>query len=59
MRKKLMFVFCLISLIGFLIGLNDADHYGSFYFVDFFQIWIAFSLPLLIQLIYISIFRER
>ena len=59
MRKKLMFVFCLISLVGFLIGLNDADGYGGFDFVDFFQIWIGFSLPLLIQLIYISIFRER
>ena len=54
-----MFVFCLISLVGFLIGLNDADGYGGFDFVDFFQIWIGFSLPLLIQLIYISIFRER
>ena len=59
MRKKLMFVFCLISLIGFLIGLNDADRYSGFDFVEFFQIWIVFSLPLLIQLIYISIFRER
>lgn len=55
-----MFVFRLISLFGFLIGLNDADSYGGgFDFVDFFQIWIGFSLPLLIQLIYISIFRER
>ena len=59
MRKKLMFVFCLISLVGFLIGLNDADRYSGFDFVYFFQIWIGFSLPLLIQLIYISIFRER
>ena len=59
MRKKLMFVFYLISLVGFLIDLNDADSYGGgFDFVDFFQIWIGFSLPLLIQLIYISIFRE-
>ena len=58
MRKKLMFVFCLISLGGFLGGLGDAQ-YASDKLITFLQIWIYFSIPLIIQLIYISIFRER
>ena len=57
MRKKLMFVFSLLSLFGFLIGLNDANGYYSFDFALFFRIWIGFSLPLIIQFIYILIFR--
>jgi len=58
MRKKLMFVFCLISLFGFLYGFNSVTEYGLS-FLNLLEVWIAFSLPLIIQLIYISIFRER
>jgi len=58
MRKKLMFVFCLISLFGFLYGFFGVTDYG-FSFLYLLQVWIVFSLPLIIQLIYISIFRER
>ena len=58
MRKVFMFVFSLLSLFGFIIGLNEAQ-YASEKLITFFQIWILWSIPLIIQLIYISIFRER
>jgi len=53
-----MFVFSMISLLGFFVGLSDADGYDGFDFVEFFQIWVAFSIPLIIQFIYILIFRD-
>ncbi len=60
MRKKCMFVFSVISLVGFTLGLSGGNFgYGGPNFIDFLQIWIGFSLPLLIHLIYISIFREQ
>ena len=58
MNKPLMFVFSIISLLGLLAGLNDADFYGGFDFVSFFQIWVSCSIPLIIQFIYILIFRD-
>lgn len=61
MRKKLMFVFSLISLCGLMIGYHDADRYinQKFVFFEFIEMWFLFSLPLLIQFIYILIFRKR
>ena len=61
MRKKLLFVFSIISLVGLVAGLAEGEggYGGAFNFVAFFQAWILFSLPLIIQLIYILIFRER
>ena len=58
MRKVFMFVFFLLSLFGFIIGLEEAK-YASEKLITFFQNWILCSIPLIIQLIYISIFRER
>ena len=58
MRKVFMFVFSLLSLFGFMLGLSEAQ-YASGKFIKFFEVWILWSVPLIIQLIYITIFRER
>ena len=59
-EKKLLFTFSIFSLIGFLSGLEAGrEHSGGFGFVEFFQIWIGFSTPLIIQNTYSFIFRDK
>ena len=54
MKKNLLFVFSLLSLLGFMFGLDDYSDYG--YIEDLFPIWGYFSVPLIIQLIWLRIF---
>ncbi len=58
MRKVFMFVFSLLSLTGFMLGLSEAQ-YASGKLIRFFEVWILWSVPLIIQLIYILIFSKR
>jgi hypothetical protein len=54
-RKKLMFTYSMFSLAGCLVAF-------LFFTFDLGQLlgwWLFFSLPLIIQLIYIKIFREQ
>ena len=54
MRKKLLFLWSLLSLAGFIIGLITT---GSI--ADIFPGWAILSIPLIIHLLYIKIFSEE
>ena len=49
--KKVMFVLAMLSLVGVIIGLDE------YYLEDGFEKWLFWSLPLIVQLIYVAIFR--
>jgi len=57
MNKKLLFSFSLLSVFGFFAALATADGY-YFDLVQFLIVWLGFSVPLIIQLIYGLIFRK-
>lgn len=60
MNRKLAFFWFLISLLGLVIGIDEADKIGFFDWPNFFTIWLMFSLPLIIQVAYRGIVkRER
>ena len=56
-QKKVLFIFCMISIFGFLLGsasgINDRDGMPNFLFV-----WGLFSLPMVIRLIYMRIYHK-
>ena len=58
-RKKLMFIYSLLSLTGFLFALFVGSTSGDSGLGTFSLFWLVFSLPLIIQLIYIKIFNEE
>lgn len=73
MRKKLLFIFALLSLAGLVVGYLDAikiihvplvgfhplSTYNQYFNAyAFFECWGLFSLPLIAQLIYMAIFKE-
>ena len=51
MRKVVLFIFCLMSLVGFWIGLDitptDVWNWGL---NDFLKHWFWFSLPLIVMI---------
>jgi hypothetical protein len=58
-RKKLTFVFSMLSLVGFGYSILKWDERAfSSRFDDMLVIWFWFSVPLVIQIIYNIIFRE-
>ena len=59
MRKKLLFLWSLLSLAGFILGLNAADGFKAFYIDEFLYTWAMLSVPLIIHLLYIKIFSEE
>jgi hypothetical protein len=54
-NKKLMFVFAMLSLVGMVIGWDDSV--SGILMERFFEAWFVWSVPLIIQLIYMAIFR--
>jgi hypothetical protein len=52
-RKKLLFAFSLLSLFGLCMSWLDGED-----LIGVLGVWFAFSLPLIIHLIYILIFRD-
>ena len=54
MSKKLLFFLSLLSFVGFLLGFEDSS-FGR-YIYSLLEWWVLFSIPLVIQLIYIRIF---
>ena len=59
MRKKLLFLWSLLSLAGFIIGLAEANGNRAFYIDELFYAWGVFSIPLIIHLIFIKIFGDE
>lgn len=60
MNKGLLFFFSLVSIAGLIVGLQEGRNiYSDFDFAEFFTIWLISSLPLIIQLIYNLIFRDK
>ena len=59
LNKRFMFVFSMISLLAMIYGLFEVDWYRSGYdFAKFVRFWLLCSIPLIIQIIYNSIFRD-
>ena len=56
-NKKLMFVFSMLSLYGLMIVMEELTRVNRDVEVAL-QTWFWCSLPLIIQLIYIAIFRD-
>ena len=59
--KKLMFVFSMLSLFGLMVGVYYGFYLGAYYGYgsdSTLYYWFFWSLPLIIQLIYIAIFRD-
>jgi hypothetical protein len=58
--KKLMFVLSMLSLLGLVVGINDElnSRYGGG-LEEAIQTWFFWSVPLIVQLIYIAIFRDN
>ena len=52
--RKLMFVLSMLSLLGLIVGLNN---WRIDYFDEIIEFWFYWTVPLIIQLIYIAIFR--
>ena len=59
MRKKLLFVWSMMSLVGLLIGLIFLTDSYSPSWDDVIVPWLFLSTPLIIHLIYIKIFSEE
>ena len=57
MRKKLLFLWCLLSLLGLIISLFDLSLLGDI--EDFILGWAITSVPLIIHLIYFKIFGKE
>jgi hypothetical protein len=58
-RKKLLFIFSALSIVGLVLALAGGDRVGEeFDYARFFQIWAAFSIPVLVQGAYMVIFRK-
>ena len=55
LKKIILFVCSLISLLGLIIGFMDASSYS--FLQDILTIWFGFSVPLIITLIFIKIFK--
>jgi hypothetical protein len=58
-RRVLLFIFCLMSLIGLMIGWSEEYSSYSFDITDLLQVWFPFSLPLIILLIYMVCFPRK
>jgi len=59
MIKKLLFIFSMLSLIGFFVGAYDGNRYsGTNLFVVWLRVWSYFTVPLVILLIYKGIFLK-
>ena len=59
MRKKLLFAWCMLSLLGLVIGMIDTSDFGSFRLEKILYPWVLTSIPLIIHLIYFKIFSEE
>ena len=53
--RKLMFALAMLSLLGVIVGLNN---WRIDYFDELIEFWFYWTVPLIIQLIYIAIFRD-
>ncbi|MDA8601236.1 hypothetical protein N9L89_00365 [Gammaproteobacteria bacterium] len=51
--KKLMFALAMLSLLGVIVGLNNWRYED-----ELMEFWFYWTVPLIIQLIYIAIFRD-
>jgi len=58
MRKKLLFFWCLLSLLSFIFYLRQFVVLNYVDIEDFVLAWAIFSAPLIIHLIYFRIFGE-
>ena len=58
MRKKLLFAWCMISLLGFVYGVVDVSAYSHFRIQTFLFPWAMSSIPIIIHLIYFKIFGK-
>jgi len=60
LRKYLLFISGIISIIGFIVAGNEAVEYSSWWsFVVWVEIWSWFSAPFIIMLLYNLIFRKK
>ena len=56
--KILMFVLSLLSLAGIFFGFIEYQNSYNTELSSFFFTWFLFSIPLIVQLIFLRIFRD-
>ena len=56
--KKLLFVLSILSLLGLVAGIEEMSVFRTRGLDDALTTWFFWSVPLIIQLIYIAIFRD-
>jgi len=59
-KKVILFMCAILSLLGFLFGMMLASGgYGGWEWNSFFGVWITFSIPLIIILIFKKVFNKN
>ena len=59
MRKKLLFLWSILSLLGLVIGFWLTNATAGFEVKEIISTWLFLSLPLIIHLIYFKIFGKE
>ena len=58
-ERMLLFIWAMLSLIGLLLAFVAYDCLYCTFKDSFMQLWVLFSIPLIVHLIYIAIFRRK